>query len=367
MDTACQQKPIPSHTLAFKGDPFSTDVVNATTPTPDSLGTWNPDNSVLNLGARVGIAVGGIVLILLLVGCGIVWNGKRRRRAFLRDLQARNERGGWKQPRGPHGLLGFGGGGGGADGGQAMFETPVSQKPLRGWGDSPVSATTETTDRTLFGRYFSPYSSTYNSPVSAVEGPSSVNWPTLSPQKLNAMDESAAAAAAAAAAGGQLHHPHSPASAFANWPTSTQEKLMQMQMQYERDYPPPVDIGVAFGGDEASLRSKGSDPQFNNNNNKYYPSDDVAPTDKGKSPASEAYEMHEVDGSWRSNGPAAADTGHLQSNNPYRMPAEPQAPVLHHPGYGRRSSTKRSATMSTTGSARYGGLTEEDARRGDAV
>jgi len=60
-----------------------------------------------------------------------------------------------------------------------MFETPLSQKPLRGgWDDSPMSAHTEQN----FPRYFSPYSSQYNSPVSALQG-QNMPWPETGTQR----------------------------------------------------------------------------------------------------------------------------------------------------------------------------------------
>lgn len=376
MEAACQQKPAPGERISIEGNPFSTVEVNVTDPTPTPLYTFTPDNSVLNLGARVGIAIGGILFILAVVGGCIVWNGKRRRQAFLRDLEKRHAHQGWPHPKTPHGSSGgvIGGPGGGPD----MFETPLSQKPLRGWGDSPVSAVTETTEGggLPLPRYFSPYASTYNSPVSAVGGPSTMNWPTLSPQKLDD-------------AGPYRTTPsplNSQPPAFTHWPTSTQEKLMQMQ--YEREQQAAADIGIALGGDEASLRSKNSNPQFTANGSPTaaaaaaaaaaaYEEYEAAAV-KGKSRDLESYEMYEVDDRNRES-PGAGEMrngvvmgpGHFASNNPYRVPVEPQAPVLNHPGNGRKPTLHRRTgtvgSVSSSRSARYAGLTEEDARRGDAL
>lgn len=115
------------------------------------------DNGPLNLSAKVGIAVGGFVFLLIISGIFVVWNGKRRRRAYLRRLEALyNTNKGWPAPQSP-----------------GMFETPVSQRPLNGgWGDSPM---TEQPDKP-FPRYVSPYSSQYNSPISATDM-TSMPWP----------------------------------------------------------------------------------------------------------------------------------------------------------------------------------------------
>lgn len=133
--------------------------MNATTPTP-SLPASAFTSSSFTLGAKVGIAVGGLLLMMAILGFCIVWNGKRRRRRFLRRLEMQNAQQVWPTPPAPN---------------REMFETPMSQKPLRGWDDSPMSAGTEKT----LPRYFSPYSSQYNSPVSALEAPS-MQWPESS-------------------------------------------------------------------------------------------------------------------------------------------------------------------------------------------
>lgn len=130
-------------------------MVNVTDPTPTATFAPTGLTGPLDSGAIAGIVIGGLVVLLAIVGCGIVLNGKRRRKAYLR----RREQVSKNWPQGP--------------GGGEMFETPISQKPLRGWEDSPTSAATQTT----FPPYFSPYASQYNSPVSAVEGPSHMAWP----------------------------------------------------------------------------------------------------------------------------------------------------------------------------------------------
>lgn len=379
LNATCSQKPAAGSTISVAGNPFSTIPMNVTTPTPTPLFTYNPSHTAVPIGARVGIAVGGIIVILAVAGCCVVCNGKRRRRRFLRELEKRHaDAAGWPHPKAPHG-------------GTDMLETPASQRPLRGWDDTPASAATEASTDPGLGRHFSPYSSTYNSPVSAMDGPTMRNWPTLSPQKLTQvqMDELAYMQARDDMIRRQhedeqqMHEQQPGASAFTQqWPSSTQEKLMQMQHEQALA---KAGIGLALGGDEASLRSKPSDqqlspdtanpssePQYSSNNPYGDPayhriattyrtaeSSSSSSPAKGRSRGSdddvdeEAYEMHEVPSS---GGPSAQQQ--------YRMPAAPQAPVLHHPGYGRHPSLRRTGTG---GSSRAGTLTEEDARRGNAV
>ena len=433
LNATCIQKPEPGKTISVAGDPFSKTPMNVTTPTPTPLYTYTPDSTAVPVGARVGIAAAGIVAILAVAGCCVVWNGKRRRRRFLRELEKRHaDAAGWPHPKTRHG-------------GSDMLETPASQRPLRGWDDTPASqrplrgwddtpasaATEASTDPSL-GRYFSPYSSTYNSPVSAIDGPAMRNWPTLSPQKLTQVQEEELAymrgqeeMVRRQQAEQQLQfqlqqqqqqqqqqQPH-PASSFTQWPSSTQEKLMQMQREREEQQSlAGVGIGLALGGDEASLRSKPSnpqlesaslrskpsDPQFSSNNPyggslagdlsqpyrtttnaTYHHNESPSSSSSSSSPAKgkksrgsdedddEAYEMYEVPssagGGERSAGPVAA-----QQQQQHRMPTAPQAPVLHHPGYGRQPSLRRAGTGgSSRGVVVGGGLTEEDARRGHAL
>ncbi|KAH9909629.1 hypothetical protein F4778DRAFT_6817 [Xylariomycetidae sp. FL2044] len=159
---ACQYQLEPPATLPYEGNIFSSDVVNVTAPTPTATFVSAGNNLALDNGQIAGVTIGGVVILLTLFGCGVVINGKRRRKAYLnrREQHMKN----WP----------------GQQSGGDMFETPVSQRPLRGWEDSPVSAVTQAT----FPRYFSPYSSQYNSPVTAVEGPSNIAWPVEKAQNI---------------------------------------------------------------------------------------------------------------------------------------------------------------------------------------
>ncbi|OAA60435.1 hypothetical protein SPI_05559 [Niveomyces insectorum RCEF 264] len=210
LDAACAQMPAPGATLSLQGStPFSTVPLNVTTPSPTPLYTYTPDHAAIPLGGKVGIAIAGVVLLLSLAGCTIVCVGRRRRRAYLRRLATRGGGGGtgkgyghshpgWPSP--PVGVNTH-----------DLFDTPMSQRPLRGWDDpSPVSAGTGT-DRGesstsagagAFPRYFSPYSSQYNSPVSGDDAhlPSLRSKPSNGSLATTASDAYAPTAAAAAAA-----------------------------------------------------------------------------------------------------------------------------------------------------------------------
>lgn len=180
----CRQQPEPGLMVGLDGDIFLDDHINATAPS--STASVNPewfDDGPLTLPIKVAIAFGGFVLLLMALGAFIICNGRRRRRAYLRKIESRyNKKGpsgassphremlkskGWvaqqleRQPRETH-------------------ETPMSQRPLRGWDDSPMTAATE---EKPFQRYFSPYSSQYNSPVSAHDTPAP-QWQAPVPQNI---------------------------------------------------------------------------------------------------------------------------------------------------------------------------------------
>ncbi|KAK1243682.1 hypothetical protein MKX08_001820 [Trichoderma sp. CBMAI-0020] len=155
LEAGCQQKPAAGTKLGLQGNLFSNNVVNITIPTqtPEVNPAWF-DHGPLGLGGKVGIAVGGFIFLLILAGAAVICRGRRRRKAFLSKLQVNmppmaSNHGGWPSMPMSH----------------DTGETPISQRPLRNWDDSPVTINTEKN----FPRYFSPYSSQYNSPVSATD------------------------------------------------------------------------------------------------------------------------------------------------------------------------------------------------------
>ncbi|KAK2594909.1 hypothetical protein QQS21_007357 [Conoideocrella luteorostrata] len=184
LQAGCQQKPAPGFFIGLDGEIFSTTAVQLSTPSPTS--SINPawfDNGPLSLGAKVGIAIGSLIGLLILLGCGIVCNGKRRRRAYLRNLDIKTAQRGWPSPNPQREMdqtpsvanQSF----------RGYDDTPLSQRPLRGWDDTPVSqqqargwddSPMSANSDQHFPRYFSPYSSQYNSPVSA-QAAHAMQWP----------------------------------------------------------------------------------------------------------------------------------------------------------------------------------------------
>lgn len=179
---ACEQTPAIGRTVSLEGSPFSTIPLNITDPVPVATDLPNYYPGPLGLDERVGIAFGGLSLILLITGFIIICRGRRKRRGFLKQMEEVRKRGhgAWPAPinTNPAGGEYFD-----SPGSQKPFrgwdDTPVSQRPLRDWDNSPQSTNTEKFN----GRYFSPYSSQYNSPDTAVEN-RQMTWPTdkLQPQ-----------------------------------------------------------------------------------------------------------------------------------------------------------------------------------------
>ncbi|KPM41311.1 hypothetical protein AK830_g5239 [Neonectria ditissima] len=249
LQAGCEQQPDAGTTVGIEGSIFSDQVANVTEPS--AAASIDPDwfdDGPINLGAKVGIAIGGLVFVLTILGCGIVWNGKRRRRSFLRQLETKHGHEGWPAPH-PTG---------------ETHDTPLSQRPLRGWDDSPMSATT--TEKT-YPRYFSPYSSQYNSPVSAQDGGPSMQWPgaahaantPLSPSAVfalnaelsNQWDPSHADASRrqGSAETYEMHEVDSAGSASAS--TSAADRSFRARMQ-ARQGEPPVLGHPGFGRSENS-------------------------------------------------------------------------------------------------------------------
>ncbi|RYC56215.1 hypothetical protein CHU98_g9995 [Xylaria longipes] len=164
---ACQLQLQPPQTIPLTGAIFSNDMVNVTNPTNTATPKLHNNIGPLSSGALAGIVIGGVVFLLILLGCGIVLNGKRRRKNYLRRREEQTKN--WPSP---------------PTAGGEMFETPLSQQPLRGgWGDSPVSA--GTTEGTYpYPRYFSPYATQFDSPVSAVDSHGQMAWPVEKAQSI---------------------------------------------------------------------------------------------------------------------------------------------------------------------------------------
>ncbi|KAK8096655.1 hypothetical protein PG999_012599 [Apiospora kogelbergensis] len=268
LDGACTMKPSAGITLSLEGELFSeTDLVNVTLPRATSEFRNHGPAGPLSLGQIVGIAIGGVLALLAIMGFCVVWNGKRRRKAYLSKREAMHKT--WPSPH--------------AGSGGEMFETPVSQRPLRNWDGSPVSQrpfrnwdespVSAATEHTYPGRYFSPYSSQFTSPVSGVSQPPGAT---------------------------DGHH--------GGWPT---EKTHQHQ-NYNN-------IGVAISpdsehGNNAFWGDKKGKDRMQQHNDGYENAD--------------AYEMQEGISS------AGGYTHEPQQHQQYHQNI---APVLEHPGYGRRS------------------------------
>lgn len=187
LEAACLQQPAPGSSLSIAGTPFSSTMVNITTPSATPISSYNPSSGGLSLGAKIGIAVGGLLFLLIMSGCCIVWTGKRRRRRVLAE-KARAS--GYEWQAGRHGTTPLETSQHSNNGGHAQFfDSPQSQKPLfttNAWGqivdESPVSGHPDSAISRGGGggfekAYFSPYSSTYTSPVSAVERRGEQGWP----------------------------------------------------------------------------------------------------------------------------------------------------------------------------------------------
>lgn len=320
LQVGCDQKPALGSTLSVQGGIFSTSIVNETAPTPTDSWTDNTNSGPISLGGKVGIAIGGLCLVLAITGFCIVCNGRRRRRAFLRKLEMRHKDAGWPHP--------FAAGAGIVHRGPDMNETPLSQKPLRGWDDSPQSATAS---EPSYARYFSPYSSQQTSPVNG--GDAHMNMAHQWPQEFH--DEPTYGGYPSSAQE-QTMQDHSISSS--GFPSAAQEKALQDQHEATAaaaatattttatgTATPPTYIGLALGGDEPSLRSK--------------PSAVSAQSKEGEGGESggESYELHEVSSS--AGGSSAGGTNMVGSSNSFRnrVARENRAPVLQHPGYGRYS------------------------------
>lgn len=181
LEAGCQQQPKPGVSLSIQGSVFSTTPVNITTPMPSGASIPAIDRGSLSLGAKVGIAAAGVVVILFLAGFCIICRGRRRRRAEIARHQRESGYAKWFEEQQMHGQDGGTGMSSGDVSAGGFFDSPQSQRPLnqgRPWADrhiedeSPASAMGEKA-------YFSPYTSQYSSPVSAndIKQPIMQEWP----------------------------------------------------------------------------------------------------------------------------------------------------------------------------------------------
>lgn len=341
LQVGCDQKPAAGSTISVDGSIFSTTLMNETTPTATSTWSGIYNHGPLSLGAEVGIAIGGLCFILAVAGFCVVCNGRRRRRAFLHKLEMRHKDAGWPHPT--TGPQASGVTGGMIHRGADMNETPLSQKPLRGWDDSPLSATASEPN---YARYFSPYSSQFNSPVTASDTPGFMHqhWP----QNFHDVPT----------------YNNNNISNSNGYPSSSQEKAMMQAHHGLEDMgiaTPPVHIGVALGGDEKSLRTQPSNQNVE---------DDTQHQQNSRLQQVESYELDEVVSPVGSSaGGMGNEHGHLvgHSNSfKNRMARENSAPVLQHPGYGRYSPDRilpppPPRAMHNTGT---GGYRDEDGEGG---
>jgi hypothetical protein len=84
LDAACIQQPVLGKTLSLSGTLFSSTVVNITNPSASPTSTFTPSTG-LTLGAKIGIVVAGLIVLLVITGFCIIWRGKRRRRRVLAE------------------------------------------------------------------------------------------------------------------------------------------------------------------------------------------------------------------------------------------------------------------------------------------
>jgi hypothetical protein len=183
------------------------------------------DHGPLTLGGKVGIAVGGFIALLILAGAGIICKGRRRRKAFLRSLQANMPQmgpnpGGWPSMPMSH----------------DTGETPISQRPLRNWDDSPVTMNTEKN----FPRYFSPYSSQFSSPVSATEV-NHMPWPEPALGSPRSLREIGLALGSAVDVNNNNNNNNG---GNERWPLSPEDKGKMKDESYEMQYVDSAGSGI---------------------------------------------------------------------------------------------------------------------------
>lgn len=176
---ACKQRPKNGEQIVINGDIFSGNVVSVGDPNAAAnTSTFTPKEG-LTLGAIIGIAVGGVVVLLVALGCCIVWRGKKRRRAVLASYSEKKYTADGHMQQvmrwqtGPKGL--------GIQSGSVreVYDDPLDDSPAsmssnafiakssNGWpgGSSNVSEAAISPQSPAGSQHFSPYISHHASPM----------------------------------------------------------------------------------------------------------------------------------------------------------------------------------------------------------
>jgi hypothetical protein len=159
-------------TLSIVGSPFSKTQTNITTPSASLVSTYTPHTGI-SIGAIVAIAIGGLLFILVIAGICTICIGRRRRRKAIVEHQRRTGYTTWlSEQQSQNQPMQFQPSEMSGGGGQVFHDSPASQRPLvssHPWG--PHSAREDESPASAMGdkAYFSPYSSQWSSPVSALD------------------------------------------------------------------------------------------------------------------------------------------------------------------------------------------------------
>lgn len=159
--------------ITLDGSLFADAYVNVTHGEDSGPVRYAPnDEGTIDLGTKIGIAVGAIVVALAIIGVTIVFCGKRRRRKVLEERQRQTDQI-WAENGGSAANLG----------------SPVMERIDRiragprvdtKWA---IGAPSTIDESPIMEQTFSPYESKYNSPISArhIPGSMAFEWPLGSP------------------------------------------------------------------------------------------------------------------------------------------------------------------------------------------
>jgi hypothetical protein len=153
--------------------------------------TFNAHKPSLTLGAKIGIAVGSFLFLATILGCCIVWRGRRKRRAQLARFAAKRQEKiqvmttvdqvpKWKEqhhdsPQSESSRA-F----------QSQGSWQWSEADAARWQQSQQDLAIRTTESPISPspQFFSPYTSQHNSPISPTQGqPMMRDWPIPPPPK----------------------------------------------------------------------------------------------------------------------------------------------------------------------------------------